>query len=128
MLKSCHGNFKTKKLILFLRLNGLKQHISVPIRLTGFERSCIDFFISNIDTKDVVPCGTLNDLISDHLSVYICVKRTRNNPDYIKTKGQTYRQYNKKDLQHLIMSEDWETYYRLLDPTDLWYYILTIIR
>ena len=71
---------KTKKLHEFLRTNGLKQHITTPTRLTGFGKSCIDFIISNIDDRRVVSCGTLNDVISDHLPVYICSKKTRNNP------------------------------------------------
>ena len=119
---------KTKKLFEFLRLNGLKQHIIVPTRLTGFGKSCIDFIISNVDMKDVVSCGVLNDVISDHLPVYICVKKKRNDPEYTKTKGRSYKNYNKTNFQNLVMAEDWETYYNLVDPSDLWDFIITIIR
>ena len=70
-------DIKTKKRFECLWLNGLKQHISVPTRLTGFGKSCIDFIISNVDATDIVSCGTLNDVISDHLPVYMCVKKTQ---------------------------------------------------
>ena len=99
----------TKKLYEFIRINGLKQHITEPTRLTGFGRACIDFIISNIDVDNIVSCGTLNDVISDHLPVYICVKKSRNNPEFTKTKGRTYKHYNKILFQNLIMTENWES-------------------
>ena len=121
-------DIKTKKLYEFLRLNGLKQHIKVPTRFTGFGKSCIDFIISNIDDAHIVACGTLNDVISDHLPVYMCVKRPRNNPEFTKIKGRTYKNYNKINFQNLIKVENWGAYYQLGDPSELWNYILKIVR
>ena len=122
-----HDN-KTKKLYDFLRLNGLKQYITTATRLTGFGRSCIDFIISNIDEDLITSCGTLNDVISDHYPTFVCVKKSRNSSLYTKTKGRTYRNYDKIAFQNLIKSENWEFFYALTNPNDLWDFILATIK
>ena len=111
---------KTKALISFLRTFGLKQHIQVATRLTGFSKSCIDFIISNIAVNKVCESGVLCEVLSDHHPVYLCVKKKRSHNEYCKIKGRTYKQYNKTILQSIMKREDWNTYYDLKDPTELW--------
>ena len=57
--------------------NSLKQHITTPTRLTGFNSSCIDLIISNITNSLIESVGTLTDAVSDHLPVFICIKKKR---------------------------------------------------
>ena len=119
---------KTMRLFEFLRLNGLKQHVLVPTRTTGFGKSCIDFIISNVDNELIRSCGTLNDVISDHFPVYICIKKERTKPEHTKVKGRTYSKYDKAVLQNLLKSENWQPFYELTDPNELWDNILNKIR
>ena len=121
-------DMKTKTLHEFLRVNGLRQHITLPTRLSGFGKSCIDFIISNIDESLIVSSGTLNDVVSDHLPVYICIKKSRNKPEFTKTKGRTYKNYDKPLLQNLLRIEDWVPFYQLTDPSELWDFIVSIIK
>ena len=114
---------RTKKLFEFLRINSLKQYITVPTRLTGFNKSCIDLIVSNIVENLIVACGTLVDVISDHLPIFICIKKQRNTTEFHKIKGQTYKNYDKTILQSLMRNVNWETYYNLEDPNDLWNFI-----
>ena len=77
---------------IILRLNrsfGLKQHITLPTRITAFTKSCIDLLITNIPISKVV--GVLCDVVSDHHPVFICIKKKRLKPVYVKIKGRTYR-------------------------------------
>ena len=119
---------KTKKLIEFLRINSLRQHINGPTRLTGFSRSCIDLAISNVPINLIVSSGTLVDIISDHMPIYICIKKQRNTAKFQKIKGRTYRNYNKDILQALITNDNWDRFFELYNPTDLWNFILKIIE
>ena len=125
-LKRSENN--TKKLFEFLRTNGLKQYISVPTRLSGFSRSCIDLIVSNISENLVVSSGTLVDAISDHLPVFMCIKKQRNISEFQKIKGRTYRNYDKTTLQNLVKNTDWDDFYELENPIDLWNFILKTIE
>ena len=122
------SDIKTKKLFDFLRINSLKQHISVPTRLTGFSRSCIDLIVSNVSESFVLASGSLVDVISDHLPIFICIKKQRNISTFQKIKGRTYKNYNKIMLQTLIKNENWDLYYVLENPIDLWNFILKTIE
>ena len=64
-------------------------------------------------------------MLSVTIYLCICVLKKRNNPDYTKSKGRTY---NKLNFQNLIKSEYWETYYHLLDSSELLEYVITIIK
>ena len=119
---------KTKKLIDFLRLTGLTQHILKPTRLTVFSKSCIDHIITNVDLNIISSVGVLNDVISDHYPVYVCVKKERNHVEFKKIKGRTYRKYDKNIFQTLISQGDWTLFYALTDPIELWDFILNMIR
>ena len=77
------NDVKTKSLITFLRTQGLKQHITLPTRVTGFSKSCIDFIVSNLSDKLIVAAGPLNCLVSDHYPVFICVKKQRNQVKFL---------------------------------------------
>ena len=118
----------TRKLFDFLRLTGLKQHILKPTRITGFTKSCIDHIITNIDNSKVSAVGVLNDVISDHYPIFICIKKKRNSTEFRKIKGRTYKNYDKEIFQTLITHENWNPFYVLTNPIDLWNYVLNVIR
>ena len=118
----------TRKLFDFLRLTGLSQRIKLPTRMTGFTSSCIDHIISNIENVKISSVGVLNDVISDHYPVYICIKKERNRVEHMKIKGRTYRKYDKGIFQELLIHENWDVFYASTDPTQLWNFILDIIH
>ena len=114
------NNPKTKSLITFLRSHGLEQHIKTATRLTGFSRTCIDYIITNIPDACITASGILCEVISDHFPVFICVKKRRNRVEYCKIKGRTYKNYDKIMIQTLLQHDDWNNYYNLSQPEDLW--------
>ena len=117
----------TKELIDFLRINGLKQFINTPAHLTVFSTSCIDHIISNNSINMVVSYGTLTDVISDHYPIFISIKKLHNVSTYNKIRGRTYHNYDKKNFQTFIRTDEWTAFYDILDPTDRWSYIYEII-
>ena len=122
------SDIKTKKLFEFLRINSLKQFISVPTRLTGFNRSCIDLIVSNVVEALVIVTGSLTNAISDHLPVFVCTKKARQKSKFQKIKGRTYKNYAKKILQTLILNENWDLFYELENPIELWNFIIKTIE
>ena len=121
------NDIKSKSLIYFLRTHGLIQHINSATRISGFSKSCIDFIISNIPSDRVISAGVLDDVISDHYPVFLCVKKQRNTVKFCKIKGRTYRKYDKEVLQTLIERENWDIFYNTVDPSELWDIILNTI-
>ena len=97
---------RTKRLIDFLRTDNLKQCITEPTRLAAFSRSCTDLIISNISENCIMLCGTLVDVISDHLPVFVCIKKKHNIIEFHKIKGRSYRKYDKTVLQTIISNAD----------------------
>ena len=107
ILTFLHRNdVKTKSLITFLRTHGLTQHINSPTRVTGLSKTCIDFINTNLSDNLIAKAGTLDDVISDHYPVFLCVKKQRNPVNFSKIKGRTYRKYDKIVLQTLIEHEN----------------------
>ena len=80
--------------------------------------------ISNIDQVKISNVGVLNDVISDHYPVYMCIKKERNRAEHKKIKGRTYKKYDKTFFQQLVIHENWYTFYDLSNPTELWNYIV----
>ena len=67
------------------------------------------------------------------LLVTICrfisvLKKQRNISVFQKIKGRTYRNYNKVALQSFLSNENWEPFYELNDPIDLWDFIQELIE
>ena len=119
---------KTKKLIEFLRINNLKQVINGSTRLTGFSRSCIDLIATNIQESLIVSSGTLIDIISDHMPTYVCIKKKRNIRKFQKIKGRTYIHYEKEVLQTLIRNANWNLFFHMKNPVELWNFIKKTIE
>ena len=121
------NDIKTKWLIDFLRTFGLKQHITSATRVTGFSKSCIDFIISNIPDSRSTHVGVLSDVISDHHPIFLCIEKQQSKVEYSKIKGRTYKNYDKEIIQNLISNENWNDFYKIVDPTEVWVYIKNII-
>ena len=85
------NDIKTKMFINFLRTFGLRQHITSATRVTAFSKTCVDFIISNTTDSKFLHVGVLNDVISDHHPVFICIKKQRNKVEFSKIKGRTYK-------------------------------------
>ena len=120
----------TQKVFDSLRVHNLKQIILTPTCLTGFNRTCIDSIVTNVPSIDIQSCGSLADVISDHFPVFVCVKKQRNRIVFQKTKGRTrtYNNYDKKTSQTLVKNENWNSYYDHTETSELWEYILTILK
>ena len=79
--------------------------------------NCDGFFkvISNYIEQEV-----LCDVISDHDPIFICIKKQRLKPEYVKIKGRTYSKYDKPVLQALIENNNWLEFYSSLNPGEIW--------
>ena len=123
-LKRTHKS--AKKAIDFARVYGLRQIINEPTHFTGFSKSCIDLMFTN--ACFVSTSGVLNDVISDHFPIYVCVKKKREVKIHTCIRARTYTRYHKEDFQTLLSNERWNEVYMLDDPNEIWNSILDKIN
>ena len=109
---------ETKTLIEFIRLQCLVQTIKTPTRISRFGKKCFDLVLTNSDF--LIQSGTISDQLSDHLGIYAVRKKKREVHKFTKVKGRTYKNYDCKTLQNLLVNEDWEEYYEMADPNEKW--------
>ena len=86
----------TKKAIDFARIYGLKQLFNSVTHLTGFGCTCIDLVFTNAEF--IKSSGVLNDVISDHFPIYVCVKKPRELQATSLIYGHTYVNYDETNL------------------------------
>ena len=102
----------------FLKDNGLNQLINIPTRLTNKGGSCLDWIITDCPYVNV--SGTLDELISDHFSVFAIRKKER---EKISKKWKTVRvmkNYDENMFSDLLSNSDWDPYFMSLDVDYLW--------
>ena len=120
------SDINTKKSIEFARLYGLTQLINSPTHLSGFSGTCIDLIFTN--AQFIHSSGVLNDVISDHFPVFVCVKKQRETHNYTRIKGRSYINYDKNTFCSLLSNDDWVFFYKERDPNILWDLLLEKIN
>ena len=109
----------------FLRQTGLRNLTTEITRPTFQGGSSIDHIITNCNMN--IPSGVLDDYISDHLVIYACRKKTRQEYKSCTFKGRSYRKYNKLDFQDHLIYTNWDQLYKSTDPNVQWEAIERII-
>lgn len=105
---------------------GLKQLIINPTRYGIVRNSIIDLIMTNC--RYIASSDVINYNCSDHLPVYINIKK--NKESYHKTKfvGRSYRNYVKEDFQQILYNHNWGRLYGTWDVNDAWDLIFDKIR
>ena len=102
----------------FFKDNGLKQLITTHTRLTNRGGSCIDWILT--DCPYVSHSGTLDDLVSDHFTIFSIRKKAR---EIITKKWKSiriYKNFDKVAFTALLCNNDWNLYYTVDDVDILW--------
>ena len=80
----------------------VKQKIVTPTRICHKSKSLIDLIFTNID--NICSTGTYDVGISDHLPIYMIVKKVRLQKQCISIKGRIYKNYNRDIYQKTVKS------------------------
>ena len=109
----------------FLKDNSLSQLISSHTRLSNKGGSCLDWIIT--DCLYVKESGILNELLSDHFSVFAVRKKDREKIWKKWKKIRIMRNYDENVFQELLSNIDWGPYYASFDVNYLWNVIFSKI-
>lgn len=98
--------------------HNLNQLIDVPTRYKFPNYSIIDLILS--DSGIVSHHGTINCNLSDHLPIFLVIKKAK--VHYIKTvfQGRSYLNYCKEDFQRDLKSINWGRFYSTTDVNEAW--------
>ena len=102
----------------FLKDNSLKQLITSHTHLTHRGGSCIDWIIT--DCMYVKESGVLDELVSDHFSVFAIRKKNR---EVITKKWitfRTYKNFNKDVFSMLLLTNNWNPFFAARDVDVMW--------
>ena len=97
----------------FLKDNNLKQLITVHSRLTKRGGSCIDWIIT--DCPYVKESGILEEVLSDHFSIFAVQKKNREKIIRKWKSIRIYKNYDKDVFCALLANNDWTHYYATRD-------------
>ena len=109
------------KLISFCKNSGLRQYIETVTRPNKRGGSCIDLIMSNSDF--VCNYGIMNDIISDHYTVFCTRKKAREKKEMIWENVRDYSKYNEDIFVQILKNMDWSTFDQSLDPNFQWEFI-----
>ena len=110
----------------FSKKLGLKNLINTVTRPNIKNGSCIDLILS--DCVYVDSFGVLDDLVSDHYTVYVCRKKKRERHEVTKRKVRDYRAYDETVLGNLLKGKDWNGYNLTQNPDLQWEIILGYVQ
>lgn len=96
----------------------LTQSIDIPTRYSASCNSILDIFVS--DSTIISQHGTIDYNISDHLPIYIIVKKTKEH--YTKTSfvGRSYHFFSKDNFQADLMNINWGRFYGTSNINEAW--------
>ena len=90
----------------------LTQIITTPTRITNKCKSTIDLIFTNIDKNKIKQSGVLDIIISDHLPIFINIKRPKLKHRKVKMQTRSYRYYTYKNFENILLSnQDWRTFW-----------------
>ena len=112
------NNSDTMNLMSFAKNNGLIQCMEVVTRPNKKGGSCIDLIFTN--SKFVNCSGILDDIVSDHYTVYCNRKKLRETKEMCWKTVRDYSKFNEENFITLVRNVDWTVYDRSLDPDAQW--------
>lgn len=105
--------------------NGLNQYIDRPTRFGPISCSIIDLIFS--DSGNVSYYGTLNYHISDHIPIFIVIKKHKESYPKVIFIGRTYLNYSKDLLHNILTSHNWGRFYAAFDVDTAWVLLFSAI-
>ena len=112
-------------MLSFCKNNGLRQFIEKITRPNKKGGSCIDLIMSN--SHYVIDSGILDDIVSDHYTVFCKRKKKRETKEMVWVTVRDYSKFDEKMFVLLIKNQDWNTFDHSLNPNDQWSFIRTRI-
>ena len=104
----------------------LHQIIDTPTRIHNKCKSLIDMFFTNID--NIMFSGTIDVSISDHLPIYIIIKKCRKPKNVTRIKGRGFKNYDPKQFQATIIADpQWKFFWLDQDVNMKWSILHEII-
>ena len=121
-------NFDDKKTVTYRELDfttqslGLRQLINQPTRIAFRDgvrsTSKLDLIFTNSDCS--TDSRTLDLNLSDHLAVCTTRKKASCERSKVDFKGRSYRYYTKEDFQNNLINSNWDQFFEVEDPNELW--------
>ena len=118
-------NYQDRNLLGFKLLKELEkkyllhQVIETPTRIHNNCKSLIDLILTNINNIRLK--GTIDLSISDHLPVYIVIKKVKKPKKILTVKGRSFRNYNIDKYQQTILKDNkWKTFWLSPDVNTKW--------
>ena len=115
-----------KKIKALCRDFGWSPLIDKVTRLNPTGGTTIDNILT--DSPHVQSAGVHPQLVSDHLPVFCIRKKAKEQYTVKKVWGWTYKKYSKSDLEEVLITLDWEAFYNLETPEEMWVFILEKIE
>ena len=83
----------------------LTQLISAPTRITNKCKSTIDLILTNIDKQKIQNSGVLNITISDHLPVFVHIKRPKLKSKKVAICSRSYNLYSYTNIENMLTAD-----------------------
>lgn len=115
--KKCRGN-DSKFIESFCFEHGLSQLITLPTRYQLKTHSIIDLIMT--DCNIISHTGTVNFICSDHLPIFVVLKKAKEVYQNTAFQGRSYRSYDKDAFQSRLTEYNWGRLYGCFDVNDAW--------
>ena len=102
----------------FFKDNSLKQLITSHTRLTNKGGSCIDWIVT--DSSYIYQSGILDELLSDHNSIFVVRKKGREVVCRKRKKIRTYKNFDSDVFRMSLTNNDWNTFYMVRNVNTFW--------
>lgn len=101
--------------------------IKSPTRFSSFGSSTIDVFLT--DSEIVSHHGTIAYNISDHIPVYLVLKKTKESYQTTKFRGRSYFDYDKEVFQSRLFFTNWGRFFAMQNVNEAWeFFFNTLLR
>lgn len=119
------NNPNRDKLNAFCTENDMVQLIEVPTRFGPTNSTTIDLILT--DAKYRHQHGTVNYNVSDHLPIYLSIKKPKETYTKVSFSGRSYALYDKVLFQSNLTKINWGRYYGTFDVDEAWDILYTAI-
>jgi hypothetical protein len=115
-IKTCTST--KAQLFSHFKVMGLKSHHNQTTHPSRTGGSCLDLIISN--SSNIIKCGTISSLISDHYPIYAVRGITRAKASYKTVTARSYQNYDKNELLNHMCSYNWTAFDSLNNVNPKW--------
>ena len=109
-----------------LTLNGFKQKVSEPTRVTDTTKTLIDVILTT-KTENLTDIKVIPTALSDHDTVSCRRKLNNKKPPHETIRCRDYTKYNPIDLQNDIKNVSFESVYSETNPNNAWKNLKSIL-